>query len=458
MVYFTNRSHVGPTFEAVHFSTKAVYEMTEQPTLLSLKEFYSRLDGSRYVWEDVKPLVRSNFHPDFKCILDDKEIGYHDFIALLAKFTQNGCIAHLEHAREEHDGSVSVIVNNVLPKEDGDVTLQRLFYEDEMIIRCEPVGTHKAKFRALLDRVLALPEEDREIQSLKEFISNFDGTHDAWENIQPILSSVFHSDFKLVLDTKELNFSGIVKFSHKATQMGCIRKLEHAYKNCDGSVSLILNDHLPDKDGIITEQTMHFRKGMVIKCEAAPADKMKYSAFVHDVLALSQKGKKGPNSHVYDDLITEKLTDFISTLDGSPDAWSRAKPLLEDLYHCDTIFVTEKGEKSREWFKCFVKTFTNNQNIASIESVQRTGMELRVCTSFVVMGKAIGSVEQRAVMNKAGKIVFWEAVPVAMRPFSTRCLIMCFFSDKGGSVIFYRHNSLIWRYFQHTPADHFQHY
>lgn len=409
MVYFTNSLHVGPTFEAEHFSTKAIYETTEQPALLSLKEFFSRLDGSRY--EDVTPLMRSIFHPDFKCILDDKEIGYHDFIAILTKFTQNGGIAHLEHAREEPDGSVFVIINNVLPKEDGDVTLQRLFYEDEMIVRCEPIGTHKAKFRALLDRLLALPEEDREIQSLKEYVSKFDGTRNAWENIQPKLGSIFRSDCKLVLDTKELNFSGIVEFAHKAAHIGCIRKLEHAYKNCDGSVTLILNNHLPDKDGIITEQTMHFHEGMVIKCEAAPADKMKFSAFVHDVLALSPKGEKGPNSYVYDALITEKLTGFISVLDGSLDAWSRAKPLLEDLYHCDTIFVTEKGGKDREWFKCFVETFTNNRNIASIESVQRTGMELRVCTSFVVMGKAIGSVEQRAVINKSGKIIFWEADP-----------------------------------------------
>ena len=122
----------------------------------SLKDYLKALDGS--------PDAFSRFEPHIDRVLSknitwENEEGaamkYDEIVEHIRdKYIPNGCYPVLESVEVNDDGrSLTVVINNHLPGEDGDVTRQVLYYgDDDRIYRLLSSGLYST-----FQRVGALP-------------------------------------------------------------------------------------------------------------------------------------------------------------------------------------------------------------------------------------------------------------------------------------------------------------
>jgi hypothetical protein len=109
-------------------------------------------------------------------------MGCDDLAALVReKYIPNGCISELVSVHDNGDGTLTNTVNNHLPDEDGDITLQKVYFKDEKVIRV----TSTVEFGVMLDRVSALEtpsivtDIDVFVARYREFLQSIDGSSNA---------------------------------------------------------------------------------------------------------------------------------------------------------------------------------------------------------------------------------------------------------------------------------------
>ena len=126
-------------------------DMAEKVAMIT--EYFACLNGKPDAWERFEPMLRRTVHPDVVVETNNGDMGYDDLAALVReKYIPNGCISELVSVHDTGDGTLTNTVNNHLPDEDGDITLQKVYFKDEKVIRV----TSTVEFGVMLDRVSAL--------------------------------------------------------------------------------------------------------------------------------------------------------------------------------------------------------------------------------------------------------------------------------------------------------------
>ena len=125
----------------------------------SIKAYFSTLDGKPDSFERFEEQFHKLIHPDVvvKSYQHD-DMKYDDLIHLVkTHFIPKGCISELLEVIDNGDGTLTSVVNNHLPGEDGDVTYQRAYFNDEgMVVKVMTTS----QFGDLVDRVEALSRKE----------------------------------------------------------------------------------------------------------------------------------------------------------------------------------------------------------------------------------------------------------------------------------------------------------
>mmetsp|Transcript_37704 Transcript_37704/g.82620 ORF Transcript_37704/g.82620 Transcript_37704/m.82620 type:complete len:288 (-) Transcript_37704:66-929(-) len=152
-------------------------DMAEKITMVT--EYFACLNGKPDAWERFEPMLRRTVHPDVVVETNTGDMGYDDLAALVRdKYIPNGCIAELVSVHDNGDGTLTNTVNNHLPGEDGDTTLQKVYFKDGKVIRV----TSTVEFGVMLDRVSALevpstlPDIGDVAALYREFLQSIDGS------------------------------------------------------------------------------------------------------------------------------------------------------------------------------------------------------------------------------------------------------------------------------------------
>ena len=181
----------------------AVPDMTEK--IAMIKEYFACLDGEPDSWARFEPMLRRTVHPDvvIETSNEDDNMGYDDLAALVRdKFIPSGCISELVDIHDKGDGTLTITVNNHLPGEHGDITLQKVYFKDGKVIRV----TSTVEFSDMLDRVSALEKAsavkniDAVVVLYRRFLTSFNGTSSSAAKVNGLFDDLFDESFVLVTE------------------------------------------------------------------------------------------------------------------------------------------------------------------------------------------------------------------------------------------------------------------
>lgn len=114
---------------------------------------------------------------------------------------------------------------------------------------------------------------------------------------------------------------------------------------------------------------------------------------------------KSPKSN---DAVANRYADMIACFDGSPDAYSKALPIIEEIFSSELIISTGEDPKDYQWFKEWAESYSKQRNAARVEHIEPTATGFRVAIRNVVDGVDQGAVAQLGTVV-GGKITYWSA-------------------------------------------------
>lgn len=109
--------------------------------------------------------------------------------------------------------------------------------------------------------------------------------------------------------------------------------------------------------------------------------------------------------------VIEKLTAFVSAFDGSDEAYSKARPIMLDVFDEKLILGTAEGDKDLEFFCQLASKFAADGNQAKVEDVQQTEKGVKIYIRNTISGRDMGTSEQEGTV-KNRKIVEWRSMPM----------------------------------------------
>jgi hypothetical protein len=165
------------------------------------------------------------------------------------------------------------------------------------------------------------------------------------------------------------------------------------------------------------------------------------SAMTKTVIFDYSNNDNNEEDYVEDDIYV-KLVAFVSSFDGSPQAWSNAKPIMVDIYDENLIMKTQTNTTSAgrhdddnvsddswrseydandegdevkhqdlEFFMKLASKFAGDLNIAKVESVSVIDNGVKISIRNIINGTDIGITEQSGAIGPNGKFVSWETMP-----------------------------------------------
>mmetsp|Transcript_10006 Transcript_10006/g.21625 ORF Transcript_10006/g.21625 Transcript_10006/m.21625 type:complete len:464 (-) Transcript_10006:1541-2932(-) len=328
MVYITSKNNViSATIEAsIKSSTNDMPKKIDQ-----IKEYYAAIDGSTDQINSIMPLLVKLFHPQLVIESNINTIPYEDFVCLVHKFARNGCVAELVDIHDNDDGSCTVIVNNHLPGENGDVTKQRVFFKDEMIVRITAEETYERKFGAMLDRVSGLSTDGLPtdiVDMYARMLNCFDGSDAAFETAEPIIDEIFDANLVVVHgDNSIMDMAGFKSFASAFSRNHNIAKLEKSERTENG-LRIVVRNIVDGVDQGAVEQEGLVENGKIVYWAATPGEESGFDRLVNSV---------GMTDNI------QRLRDYLSALDGSPSAFERFEPHIDRVLARDIVWEDGDG-------------------------------------------------------------------------------------------------------------------
>jgi len=239
-----------------------------------------------------------------------------------------------------------------------------------------------------------------QMQIIRNYFDVIDGSPEAAEYFKEAFEKLFHKDVVFQYPEGELNYDGTVAAFQAASNKGGYADLVDLNDNGDGTATLTLTIYTPGIDNITSHQIAHFRDGKVVRVRAIDSDANDFGKMLQQCISLSNKE------------VAKKYAKMIACFDGSPDAYSKAKPLIDDIFDRDLVIdhgVEQKVCKDLDGFKEWAAAFSAKQNVAILEEgMEVTSVFLRVAIQNIVDGVDQGAVSQIGII-KDGKIVYWSA-------------------------------------------------
>jgi hypothetical protein len=275
-----------PYVKSSSSSTKN-YENGKEITLL--REYVEKLDGTPNCYDNVQSLLPRLFHPDFYLVTsDENELNYDEFVSLVMTFCQNGCICNIESLKRNEDGTVTVVINNILPGEGGDRTEQRLYFKDSMVVRVELSCVHADQFDSLIGRVKDLPQahEDEILTKFRAFIGQFDGSPAVLSKAEEVMVDLFDPDVRIHTGDKDdpaKDYHWFVGFVTTFARDGSVARIEELERT-DTGLRTVIQNTVKGRDMGSTEQRGILKNGRIVYWEAVPGDEKQFKAMVDHVM------------------------------------------------------------------------------------------------------------------------------------------------------------------------------
>ena len=248
------------------------------------------------------------------------------------------------------------------------------------------------------------PQNDMsdKIASIKAYFATLDGKPDSFERFEKEFQKTVHPEVVLESDQHpDMRYDDLIHLvkTHFIPK-GCVSELMEVIDNGDGTLTSVVNNHLPGEDGDITYQRAHFNdNGQVVKVVTTS----QFGDMCGRVEALAEQ-KYDSSSNVED--VVDLYRQFLGTFDGSSGADVAHQKLFDQLFADDFVLVTEDGVKDREFFRNFVGSVAADEGRKVSGAAVKALSDDKVLLDFYV-GKSVHFVRVHniATIGKGGKVI-----------------------------------------------------
>lgn len=252
------------------------------------------------------------------------------------------------------------------------------------------------------------PTMSVQMYKISAYFKTLDGSPNAAQRFEAAFREAFHPDFSLESSgSGSLTYEEVVSMVRSLTERGGYANLLQIVDNGDGTATMTIDNHLPGEiGGDVTHQLVWFREGKAVKVRAIEADEDQFGAVIRRILRAAVSW-----SNQADDIVAEKYTRMIACFDGSPNAYAKAEPLIDEIFNRNLVIEHESHVKMDfDGFKEWASTFSKERNVATMKKLEKTKNGIRVWIGNIVNGVDLGVSEQVGTIEN-GKIVHWTASP-----------------------------------------------
>jgi hypothetical protein len=238
------------------------------------------------------------------------------------------------------------------------------------------------------------------ITLMQKYFESLDGTDPkAFERFEPIFRKMIHPNIVVESDDHpDMHYDDLLSLVRdNFLPSGCVSELLNTIDNGDGTITAIVNNHLPGESGDVTRQRAYFSEdGRVIRVST----KCQFGQMIDRVTALRNSSSEPSDVGI----VVDRYRAFLEAFDGSDQAPLKIDDLYENLFHKDFVLVTEEGEKNLADFKSFTKATAEAGQRVEVESIEAVGPDL-ISLSFHVIKNSSIVLVQRIATIKDGRII-----------------------------------------------------
>ncbi|KAL9178542.1 hypothetical protein ACHAXT_001880 [Thalassiosira profunda] len=393
--------------DAAYVDTTAYYQRcvpaatTNKAELQMLIDYFAIFDGSPEAAQRFQQAFQETFHPDLLVELPGSDsLDYAAAVACIQAGLNNGSRADLLSISENPDGTAAMTIRNNVSGLKDDVTRQLVSFKDGKVIAVHAHPDDAAQFGKMVSHyqrcVPTATTNKAEIKQLIDYFSIFDGSPEAAQRFQQAFGATFHPDLLVELPGSDgLDYAAAVACIQAGLNEGSRADLLSISENPDGTATMTICNNVAGLKGDVTRQVVSFKDGKVIAVHAHPDDAANFKNMVsHYQRCVSSAANR--------------YSDMIACFDGSPDAFAKARPIIDDLMAPEMTISLGDGPKDLAWFLEWATAFGKQLNVAKIESIEPTANGFRVVIRNTVRGVIQDPVAQLGTV-KDGKIIHWTA-------------------------------------------------
>jgi hypothetical protein len=236
-----------------------------RPLLNRYVEMISCFDGSVEAYAKAETIIDEIFSRNLATYAKDgsQVFDFDGFKSFASAFARGGDIATIEEASIDANG-IRVVIRNIIDGIDQGPCAQIGTVNDGKIVRWSAVPDEASlnSFDILVSSVATKADGMvGNIQRLREYLAALDGKQDAFERFEKHIDRVLAKDIVWCNgdDGSTMNYDEIVaSLRDKFIPNGCYPVLESVEDNGDGSLTVVINNHLPGEEGDATRQILYY--------------------------------------------------------------------------------------------------------------------------------------------------------------------------------------------------------
>ena len=304
--------------------------------------YLKALDGSDNAAERFEPLFREAIHPDYLLELPGgKNLTYDDLLLLVRAYTKRGVRAQVHEMVDNGDNTATFTIENTLPGEaKGNVTHQRVWFRDGKAVKLVPIESDTDRFGTLVQRLEFFATQDKIADKYTRMISFFDGSPNAYAKAEPIIDDIFSPNLIIEHDGQfKMDFGGFKEWASTFSKECNVAKIEKQEKTEDG-IRFWIHNVVDGVDLGVAEQVGRIENGKIVHWASVSNDRASFNMLVTRVAAQAKGSMMGN---------IQRLSDYLSALDGSSNAWQKFQPHIDRVLARDIVWEDGKGGKSYDY-------------------------------------------------------------------------------------------------------------
>ena len=228
-------------------------------------EMISCFDGSDDAYAKAEPIIDEIFSRQLATYAKDgsQAFDFEGFKSFASAFSREGNVATIEDAEVVANG-IRVVIRNIVDGVDQGPCAQVGTVKDGKIVHWSAVQDEASleSFDTLVSSVATKADGMvGNIQRLREYLAALDGKPDAFDRFEKHIDRVLAKDIVWCNDDdgSTMNYDEIVvTLRDKFIPSGCYPVLESVVDNGNGSLTVVINNHLPGEKGDATRQVLYY--------------------------------------------------------------------------------------------------------------------------------------------------------------------------------------------------------
>ena len=377
------------------------------------KQMIACFDGSSDAYAKAEPIIDQLCHVDYVMEAGDgSKMNLQQFKSWAKGFADARNVAK-QLKTEITETGIHVWIQNIANGEDLGVTEQVGTMKNGKIVHWKAVKQDAKSFSDMVGKVAALTQQSQintVAELYKQMIACFDGSSDAYAKAEPIIDQIFHPGLEIEQgDGTLMTLQGFKKWAKGASEIQHVAKLLKT-EIIETGIHVWIQTFANGEDQGVTEQVGSTQGGKIHHWRAVKPDEKSFSYMIETVAALTQQSQINT--------VAELEKQMIACFDGSPDAYSKAEPIIDQLCHVDYVMEAGDGSKMNlQQFKSWAKGYADARNVAKLLKTEVTETGIKVWIQNTVNGEDLGVTEQVGTVQD-GKIVHWKAVKQDAKSFS----------------------------------------